>query len=196
MLRIDMLPAAQGDALWIEYGDAGKPKRILIDGGTSSSWPEGLRMRIETLPKGERHFELLIVTHIDADHIDGALELLRDEPLGVSFGDVWFNGWRHLPDTPLESLGPVEGEQLTDTLVAQGIPWNEAFAGRAVGVNADGNLPSHKLDDETTLTVLSPSARELAKLKPVWREVVEAAGLDPDKPRQPPEVEEPLAPGL
>src|SRR5918995_1758834 len=158
MLRIDMLPAAQGDALWIEYGDAGKPKRILIDGGTSSSWPEGLRMRIETLPKGERHFELLIVTHIDADHI--------------------------------------EGEQLTDTLVAQGIPWNEAFAGRAVGVNADGNLPSHKLDDETTLTVLSPSARELAKLKPVWREVVEAAGLDPDKPRQPPEVEEPLAPGL
>jgi hypothetical protein len=195
MLRIDMLPAAQGDALWIEYGDAIKPRRILVDGGTASSWPAGLRTRVEALPADERHFELLIVTHIDADHIDGALALLRDESLGASFGDVWFNGWRHLPDTPLESLGPVEGEQLTDTLIARGIPWNDAFDGHAVGVNPEGQLPCRKLDDATTLRVLSPTAQQLADLKPVWRKVVEEAGLDPDKPRPPPE-EEPLPPGL
>ena len=116
MLRIDMLPAAQGDALWIEYGDEHSPKRILIDGGTKGSWKEGLRARIEGLPAADRHFELLIVTHIDADHIDGALKLLQDETLGTSFGDVWFNGWRHLPET-LEPLGPVAGERLTDAIV-------------------------------------------------------------------------------
>jgi hypothetical protein len=195
MLRIDMLPAAQGDALWIEYGDATKPRRILVDGGTVSSWPDGLRARVEALPADERRFELLIITHVDADHIDGALALLRDEPLGATFGDVWFNGWRHLPDTPLESLGPVEGELLTDTLIARGIPWNDAFDGHAVGVNPDGQLPCRKLEDDLALTVLSPTAGQLADLKPVWRKVVQAAGLDPDKPRQPPE-EEPLPPGL
>ena len=30
----------------------------------------GLRTRLEALPEDERHFELLVVTHIDADHID------------------------------------------------------------------------------------------------------------------------------
>src|SRR5438045_2654939 len=106
-----MLPAAQGDALWIEYGDPQRPRRVLIDGGTASSWQDGLRTRIESVPRDERHFELLIVTHIDADHIDGALALLTEESLDASFGDVWFNGWRHLPETPLESLGPIEGER-------------------------------------------------------------------------------------
>src|SRR5216684_2857231 len=94
MLRVEMLPAAQGDALWIEYGDATRPRRVLVDGGTASSWRDGLRARVESLPRDERHFELLIVTHIDADHIDGALALLTEESLGARFGDVWFNGWR------------------------------------------------------------------------------------------------------
>ena len=52
MLRIDMLPGANGDALWIEYGDGQQPRRILIDGGTKGSWDDegGLRSRIEALP--------------------------------------------------------------------------------------------------------------------------------------------------
>ena len=31
--RIEMLAAIQGDALWIEYGNANDKNRILIDGG-------------------------------------------------------------------------------------------------------------------------------------------------------------------
>jgi hypothetical protein len=196
MLRIEMLPAAQGDALLIEYGDETKPRRILVDGGTKSSWTTGLRERVEALTPGDRRFELLIVTHIDADHIDGVLALVQDEALGAMFDDVWFNGWRHLPDSPLESLGPVEGELLTDALVGRDLPWNDAFDGRAVGVNPDGKLPRHELADDLSLTVLSPTAQQLAALKPVWRQVVEEAGLDPDKPRQLPAEEVPMKPGI
>jgi hypothetical protein len=184
VLRIEMLPAAQGDALWIEYGDEAQPRRILIDGGTNSSWPKGLRARMEALSADERTFELLIVTHIDADHIDGALALLRDEALGATFGDVWFNGWRHLPDTPLESLGPVEGELLTQALVTRGLPWNDAFGGRAVGVNPEGPLPRKEFADDLSLTVLSPYAQQLADLKPVWNEIVRGAGLEPGQPAE------------
>jgi len=186
-----MLPAAQGDALWIEYGDEAHPHRILIDGGTKSSWPQGLKARMEALPADQRKFELLIVTHIDADHIDGALALLRDDALGVTFGDVWFNGWRHLPDTPLESLGPVEGEQLTQVLATRDIPWNDAFAGRAVGVNPEGALPRTELADGLTLTVLSPYAQQLANLKPVWNKVVREAGLEPGQPAEETPTESP-----
>ena len=191
MLRIEMLPAEQGDALWIEYGAENHPRRLLIDGGTGGSWDEGLRARIEQQPADERHFELLIVTHIDADHIDGALKLLQDDALGASFDDVWFNGWRHLPDTGLEELGPVAGEELTDAIVARDLAWNKAFGKRAVGVNPGSDLPRKELDGDLFLTVLSPTAKQLADLKPVWRKVVEEAGLDPDKPREPTPPEEP-----
>ena len=193
MLRIDMLPAAQGDALWIEYGDEHSPKRMLIDGGTKGSWNKGLRARIEELPTTDRHFELLIVTHIDADHIDGALKLLQDEALGASFGDVWFNGWRHLPET-LEPLGPVAGERLTDAIVGRGLSWNDAFGGKAVVIPATGALPKVKLADELTITVLAPGLEQLHELRPVWKKAVEEAGLDPEKPR--PEPVEPPAHGL
>src|SRR6266496_3387739 len=179
-----MLPAAQGDALWIEYGDEAHPHRILIDGGTKSSWPKGLKARMEALPADQRKFELLIVTHIDADHIDGGLALLRDDALGATFGDVWFNGWRHLPETPLESLGPVEGELLTQALATRNIPWNDAFGGRAVGVNPEGALPRKEFADGLTLTVLSPYAQQLANLKPVWNKVVREAGLEPGQPAE------------
>jgi hypothetical protein len=182
MLRLEMLAAAQGDALWIEYGDEQRPRRIVVDGGTKASWPAGLRARIEALPAEERAFELLVITHVDADHIDGALALLRDEELGATFEDVWFNGWRHLPDTDIESLGPVEGELVTDTLVARRLPWNGAFDGGAVVVG-DNGLPHADLAGGLRITLLSPYAQQLAQLKPVWRRVIEEAGLDPDKPR-------------
>ena len=138
MLRVEMLPGGNGDALWIELGDEAAPRRILVDGGTDGTWEAGLRERVAALPPGDRHFELVVVTHVDADHIDGVLGLLREHELGISCGDVWFNGWRHLPDTPLESLGPVEGEQLTDLILADAMPWNAAFEGRAVGVPNEG----------------------------------------------------------
>lgn len=189
MFRIDMLPAAQGDALWIEYGDEQSPKRVLIDGGTKGSWKEGLRARIEGLPAADRHFEILVVTHIDADHIDGALKLLQDETLGATFGDVWFNGWRHLPET-LEPLGPVAGELLTDAIVARGLPWNDAFGGDAVVVPAAGALPRADFAGDLAITVLGPGLEQLFELRPVWKEALEEAGLDPEKPRPEPEEEE------
>jgi len=95
MFAIDMLPAEHGDCVWIEYGPADNPRRILIDGGTSGTF-RTLRTGIAALPAAQRRFELLVVSHIDADHIGGAIELLEGTALGVSFGDIWFNGHRHL----------------------------------------------------------------------------------------------------
>jgi beta-lactamase superfamily II metal-dependent hydrolase len=47
----------------------------------------------------------LILTHIDADHIEGLLKLVAERDSLVTFKDVWFNGRQHLepPDTPLTS---------------------------------------------------------------------------------------------
>jgi beta-lactamase superfamily II metal-dependent hydrolase len=184
MFRIDMLPADHGDCLWIEYGAKESPHRILIDGGTAHSYPD-LRRRIESLPPGQRRFELFVVTHVDVDHIGGSLELLRDmENLKIKFRDVWFNGWEQIAPSV---MGPLDGERLSDRLkegVKQGrLKWNQAFQGKAAVVpsDEDTNLPTRKLSGGMKLTLLAPTESQLKKLRAEWVKVVTAAGLVPGK---------------
>ena len=192
MFRIEMLPARQGDALLIEYGTDADTHRVLFDAGTTGSWNGAVRARIDALGAGNRRFELLVVSHIDTDHIGGVLPLLGDDQLGIEFADVWFNGFRHLPGA-LEPMGPVHGERLTTLLVDRGLTWNGAFGGDAVVVPDAGALPRKELPGGLVLTLLSPRPKELAELRPVWEPVVNEHGLNPEIVPPPP-VE--LPPGL
>lgn len=180
MFTIEMLAADHGDCLWIEYGDELKPHRILIDGGTPGTCAR-LKARIEALPEAERRFELFIVTHIDADHIGGAVELLDEPPAGLAFGDVWFNGFRHLP-APRDEQGVAQGEELTRALVEKH-KWNEAFNSKAVVVPDEGSLPQVRLAGDLTLTLLSPAISGLVKLYPKWdKELAKLRAQQGDEP--------------
>ena len=185
--RVEMLPARQGDCIWIEYGDPQKPSRLLVDGGTAGTY-KAIRKRLKGLKADERHFELLIVTHIDIDHINGILKLLGDPKVKVSFDDIWFNGWRHLPESEIEEFGPVEGEMLTSLLEEPALPWNGLLGEKAVSVSDAGPLPTYMLPGGMKLTLLSPGVGQLKKLRRVWEDVCKEAGLDPaHKPPKPPE---------
>jgi beta-lactamase superfamily II metal-dependent hydrolase len=175
MFEIEMLPAREGDCLWIRYGDSKKPKQILIDAGRKATGKE-LRERFSQLPASQRTFELLIVSHIDRDHIEGVLELLKDDLL--KFKDVWFNAYFHL--TKVESFGAVQGELLSKTIGARKLPWNAKFKGKAVCLPSRG-LKKITLDGGIKLTLLSPDRDKLVKLIPVWQKECEEAGLIPGK---------------
>lgn len=177
-LRLQMLPARQGDALWIEWGD--KPWRLIVDMGTASVG-KMLRQRIAALPREQRRFEALVVTHVDEDHIGGTLPALVDDGLldGLEIGDTWFNGWPHLQDAPaplrsaVESYGPVHGERLGRWLSAY--PWNAAFRGDAVSWEA--GLPRREiaLADGLELTVLGPPPARLPAFRETWRKEIDEA---------------------
>ncbi len=168
-----MLPAEHGDALWIEYGDGKLCHRLLIDCGTQSTAPR-LARRIDALATSERRFELFVMTHIDADHIGGALPLMRAVKQGLRFGDVWFNGWRHLSG----QLGARQGEMFSTAIRDLELPWNAWRDGDAIVV-ADDPLPVCTLPGGMTLTLLSPRPAELRKLAPVWTRELQRYGLEP-----------------
>jgi hypothetical protein len=197
MFAIEMLPAEQGDALFIEYGAGAKRHRLLIDGGTPPT-ADAVVARIERLAPEDRQFELLIVTHIDTDHIGGILRLLDDPPAGLVFDDVWFNGWPQLEplsaDLPLGPmtgdaiLGPKDGEIL-DRLLELDVDGvvlghNKAFGGGPVMVRATGPLPSHVLGGGMRMTLLAPAHRALLKLRKEWVDVVREANRTEDEVRQ------------
>ena len=183
MLKLEMMRAAYGDALLVEYGSEDNPSRILIDGGPYYRYP-ALRDRLLLIPEGERSFELLVITHIDADHIDGIIKLLQDPSLGVSFKDVWFNGWKHLqPQTP-GVLGAKQGEYLGALLERDQLPWNEAADGKSLVVPEDGDLPRFSLYGGAEITLLSPGPAELEKLRRHWDKVLKKVNFTPGDTEQ------------
>jgi hypothetical protein len=184
MLRLEMLPAAHGDCLWIEYGRGPDVHRVLIDGGPAHTYP-ALRERILHLPAGTRDFDLLVVTHIDADHIEGVVRLLQDaEALDCRFRRVWFNGRDQLnqvPDPAGRPLGALQGE-LLGLLIADyeervgedvhnaGLPDRlAALDRRAAG------LPVVDLPGGCRLTLLSPDHERLLDLKDRWADELKKA---------------------
>lgn len=186
MFRIEMLPAAHGDCLWIEYGSAQQVRRILIDGGPAHTYP-ALRERILHLPADERHFELLIITHIDADHIEGVVRLLQDaEALNCRFERIWFNGREQLNqvfDPAGAPLGALQGEMLGmliadyEKRTGQQV-WNVGLADALAAIDpAAGTLPVVDLPGDCRLTLLSPDHERLLELKDCWRDELRKAGV-------------------
>ncbi len=196
MLTIEMLPAGFGDAILVTYGSPAKPHRLLIDGGQAGSFPAVA----ERLRSFDGPIELLVVTHVDNDHVGGAVKLLSDPELAARFGGIWFNGFVHL-ERFSGLLGPIHGERLTALIVDLGLPWNVGWPdpvqpGVGGPVVVRDEPPVMELAGGATVTVVSPTPQKLADLLPVWQEVVEAAGLRPEvDPTQDPEVEL-VAPGL
>jgi beta-lactamase superfamily II metal-dependent hydrolase len=186
IFEVHVLPAGNGDCIWIEYGDASSPHRILIDGGTQGTYKR-LKKKIQSLNLAKVHFDLLVITHIDGDHIAGVLELLERNELPVSFGDIWFNGYRHLPAEKIEDFGALQGERLTKALLdpKKKLRWNAnpAFQGGRICVQEDGS-PTQAKDFFVGLEifVMSPGIEQLAALRPVWEKECSNAGLDPKRP--------------
>jgi beta-lactamase superfamily II metal-dependent hydrolase len=187
MLAIRMLLGGHGDALVIEYGTRAKTHRVLVDGGTVNSWDATVKRALLDLPN--QRFEAFIVTHIDEDHIGGAIKLLVDLDLRHRVYDVWFNGFIHCnKDYRDDVLGPIDGERLTYRIGRGDFRWNAPFPGR-VSENVGGpivvsdrdRLPRIQLPGGAVVHLLSPTQPKLDKLAKVWEDVVVDAGLDPGK---------------
>ena len=184
MFTIEMLPGGRGDALWIEYGKANAPRRVMIDGGILNT-RKTLKERIEAIPKAKRHFDLLVVTHIDLDHIAGVLGLIKDPPEGLTFDNVLFNGYKQLmkaSELPDEdgTLGAKLGEQVTYLIDKRKYTQNKGFKDKLVAIRSmKGALPSITLEGGMTLTLLSPTISRLKTLKPKWEKEIKAAHLKP-----------------
>ena len=178
MIRLTMMPAEDGDCLLLEYGSAGSGgnvRRMLVDGGRAGTYPL-IKPRLAGLGG---LLDVLVVTHVDQDHILGVLAMLADRDRPVRFADVWFNGYDHLLDA--EGFGAQDGELLTTELVTQNLPWNSAFAGRSIEVGR----PFTWFDDGSALTVLSPDRKQLERLAPAWAKECARNGLIPGRDPEP-----------
>ncbi|MCE2660343.1 MAG: CHAT domain-containing protein [Rubrivivax sp.] len=169
-LSLELLPAEQGDCLWLEWGLRDGPRhRLLMDCGTEGSFKRSLGPRLQALPPGQRHLELFILSHIDGDHIGGGIALLQQaKALGLTFGDIWFNGRHHLEQRAL--LSGKDGDDFSTLLQREQLPWNGWSRGGPIvrPAQASAGLPTIPLAGGLTLTLLSPTPQTLVQLAGTW----------------------------
>jgi hypothetical protein len=193
MLKIELLAADYGDALLVSWGSRTRPHHLLVDGGTPGS-ADAVAARVRELAEP---IDLLIVTHVDCDHIGGILPLLDEPELAARIQAVWFNGFRQL-ELASDMEGVLDGERLSTRLTELAIPWNPGWA-PAVSATEGGPVvrrhgeppPVVRLGGRARLTVLSPTPQTLTALLPEWRTAIDKAGLvkgrspRPDRPEEP-----------
>jgi len=113
MLVLEALRARFGDALILHSGSKTKPQLTVIDGGPPGVYSDALRPRLEAI-RAERALdartpldvELMMVSHIDDDHVSGLLELaekLNDrrengQPLPWKIRRFWHNSFDDILD--------------------------------------------------------------------------------------------------
>ncbi|HEY5854180.1 MAG TPA: hypothetical protein VIW24_09060 [Aldersonia sp.] len=170
-LELDLLPARHGDSLLLTWGPPTDRHRLLIDGGPAGAYPQVAARLREVATQGS--LDLLVLTHIDADHIEGTLLLTNDADLDIGIGECWFNG----PAQVAPTLGGKQGEMLAALIGARGIPFNAAFDKAAVCAPDTGPLPVRRLPGGLTLTVLGPDREALAKLRQAWLPTMRDEGL-------------------
>jgi hypothetical protein len=86
MFSLDVRRAHKGDCLLLHFGSKDAPGLIMIDGGPKNVYKPHLKPRLEQIRKARGlakndslPVDLLMVSHVDDDHIQGILDLTKEE---------------------------------------------------------------------------------------------------------------------
>lgn len=87
--ELTILPAYNGDSILIKTFDENKEEFIiLIDGGTSSTFDYSLKKKLNGISK----INLLVLTHIDSDHIGGLIKFFKNSLIDkIEIDEFWIN---------------------------------------------------------------------------------------------------------
>jgi hypothetical protein len=123
ILTFDVRRARKGDCSILHFGTADEPGLILTDGGPSQVWKPQLKPRLAEIREAREidddqplPVDLVMVSHIDDDHINGILELTSElvnaadagEPLPLKIRQLWHNSFDDIiGNTPKELLASI-----------------------------------------------------------------------------------------
>lgn len=96
-ITVKMFPARDGDCFLVSLGSKNR-NHILIDCGYAETYNTFLKEELENIANNNEMIDLLVITHVDQDHIVGAIAFLKDNNKNnfIEIGEIWHNSYRHL----------------------------------------------------------------------------------------------------
>jgi beta-lactamase superfamily II metal-dependent hydrolase len=175
IFSLDIRRAQQGDCLIVHYGTREEPGLMLIDGGPAQVYKPQLKPRLVQIRKARGlqdnvplPVDLLMVSHIDSDHIVGVLELTKElvdaaesqEPLQLKVRRLWYNTFDEIiGNSPAELLSSVTASFGAAAL--RGEPDTEGLDPTAARVLASVDQGLRLRDDARKLNSLNPESFRL-----------------------------------
>ncbi len=141
MPYLKMYPARNGDAFLIR-DNASKPTAILVDGGYASTFHACISPDLTHLEQLGYSLDLVVATHIDADHISGLVAFFKlngnsQAPKIIQVEDVWHNSLRSLAFTTVaDSNTTPDDEALLVEIRRRGYPMPAESAIESVEISA------------------------------------------------------------
>lgn len=98
LIRVKLYKANAGDAFLLSFGSQ-QNTNIIVDMGFVSTYNSCIEKDLLNLNKKNRSIDLLVITHVDQDHINGALAFFEKNGSSnniIKVNEVWHNSYRHL----------------------------------------------------------------------------------------------------
>jgi hypothetical protein len=142
MFKLHVVQAEFGDSLILEYGTSRAPRFILIDGGPPFTFTQSLHRALKTVIAAPRTLDVVMLSHVDNDHIIGLLDLIAElrrqaaggEDATVAIRELWHNSFSRT----LDPEGHLQAK-LRSTLSLPGAKQQMALSGEAVQGIGEGN---------------------------------------------------------
>lgn len=155
-MRVRFLKATYGDSFFIRIPLEEGTFTILVDGGPKSAFKTRhrgrliagvLKAELEAMRKRGEHIDLLIITHVDDDHIGGILEWFKEEVPSPDFvREIWMNDDAEIILTDNLNNTAAQAASLKNLIMTNGMKvTNQMVAG------------TKKSFDWGTITILAPA---------------------------------------
>lgn len=188
---IEIFPAINGDCFLVHTEEG----LILIDCGYVSTYRDHLKPALQNLHGQGKSIIRFIITHIDEDHIQGAIKFLTEngntaDPQIIKIDQIWHNSYRHLQSERVEEkitssgeailkssfktieqqtekkISAEQGSSLAALILKNGYDWNVDFGSAAFSTD---HFPKVEVTDKISFELLSPNDSSLARLEKYWR---------------------------
>lgn len=180
IFSLEVRRARKGDCLLLHFGSSRDPGLIIIDGGPKNVYKPHLKPRLEQIRtirglsnQDSLPVDLLMISHVDDDHIQGVLDLTREmieaheeqKPQLLRVLSFWHNSFDDIIGNKPEEL-------------------TAAFRSHFGAAAASGGLPADAtidLDDESgelTEEIVVDNLKVLASIEQGYRLRIDAEKLD------------------
>jgi len=171
-IEFEFFEAGCGDSILVSTDEG---THILIDGGEEGTYRESIEPTL--YDKNIDKIDLVVLTHIDNDHICGFIEMLEDKDGVNKIQEIWFNSYdgMKVQQNMTGEIGFREGDLFEELIKEYDIthrkniflPKGVSLKDREFSINAD-----------IKFTLLSPQKTDLDKLEVKWDKFRENSNKD------------------
>lgn len=132
IFSLDVRRARKGDCLLLHYGTTNDPGLVVIDGGPASVYRPHLKPRLERIRQArdlddgaQLPIDLLMVSHVDDDHIRGILDFTAELQANQKFARIasfWHNSFEDVIGTAPAELTAAVQQHLGAAAVSGELP--------------------------------------------------------------------------